>query len=90
LYGAIALVWYSGITGTINSWFYLATGLLALEGIIIALNRGYCPIIYLHRWYGDEKRFYELFIPERFAKYAFVFLFGVIVAGYALVILKTC
>ena len=86
LYGAIGVIWYSAISHAVNVWLYLATGALALWVIVVAMNRGYCPLIYLSRRYGDEKRFFELFMPWRFAKYLFVFFFIVVIAGYVLIL----
>ena len=85
--GAIAVVYHSGITGTLNVWSYLATGALAFEGISIVLARGNCPLGHLHRRYSDEKGFFELFMPKRVARYMFSFFFVVTTAGYVLVLL---
>jgi hypothetical protein len=85
--GAIVVVYYSGITDTVTVWLYLSTAIIAFEGIVITLTRGNCPLLYLHRRYGDEKRLFELVMPWRFAKYMFAFLFIVIIAGYVLILL---
>ena len=71
----------------LNVWFYLATALVVFEGSAIALNRGNCPFLHLHRRYGDDKRLFELFLPWRFARYARALLLVVIAGGYALVLL---
>ena len=83
---AVAVIYHSGITGTVNMWFYLASAVLAFEGIVITLTRGNCPFLYLHRRYGDEKRLLELIMPWRYARHVFVFVFVVVAAGYALVL----
>jgi len=88
LIGAIVVIYYVGITGTSNIWFYLATAALAFAGIVIALNKGDCPFLYLHRRYGDEKRLIELVMPRRFAKLV-IPLYAIAAAiGYVLVLLN--
>lgn len=86
--GAIAIIYRSGISGTLNVWFYLATAMIVFEGIVISMNRGNCPFLHLHRRYGDDKRLFELFLPWRFAKYALALLLVVIAGGYALVLIN--
>jgi hypothetical protein len=85
--GSIVVVYYTGLAGTVDVWFYLATGALAFEGIVIVLARGNCPLGGLHRRYGDEKGFFELFMPKRVARHMFSFFFVVTIAGYVLVLL---
>jgi len=85
--GSIAVVYHSGITGTLNVWFYLATALVVFEGIAIVLNKGECPFLHIHRRYGDEKRLIELVLPKRFAKLVVPFYAVLIAIGYALVLI---
>ena len=85
--GAVGIVYYGAVAGTINVWFYLATAVIAFEAVVITLTRGNCPFLYLHRRYGDEKRLLELIMPWRFARYVFAFAFLVVAVGYALLLL---
>lgn len=40
-----------------------AAWILIAEAFLLAINRGNCPLAYLHRRVGDEKGFFDLFIP---------------------------
>lgn len=35
---------------------------------VFVLNKGNCPMFYIHRKFGDDKYFFELFFPKRIAK----------------------
>ncbi len=73
------LVWiyYSVISNTPNTLAYVAAASLFLEGLIVSLNHGDCPLGFIHHKYGDQKAFFELFLPKPLAKKAVPFL-GVI------------
>ncbi len=85
---SIAAVYYSGIAQTIGIWFYLATGALAFEGIVVIANRGDCPLGFLHRRYGDDKGFFELFMPKRVARHMIRFFGALTAIGYVLVLVS--
>jgi hypothetical protein len=88
MFAAIGVVWHSGVKGTINFWLCAGTGALVLEVAAVTLFRGYYPIIYFHRRYGDDKRLLELFMLWRYAKYVFTTPFLVTMAGYVLVLVN--
>lgn len=82
----LAYVYYAGLTNQVGPLAYIAVALLLLEGLVIVLNRGDCPLGAVHNRFGDEKAFFELFLPQPVAKRAVPFL-GVIAAiGILLVI----
>jgi len=83
---SMAVVYYSAISKTYNVLLYLASGALLIEGIAITLNKGDCPLSYLQRKYGDDKTFFELFLPRNIAKHMFRFNFIVISIGYLLLL----
>jgi len=87
LIASIAVVYYSGITKTVDIWFYLATGALFIEGAVITLNKGGCPLSYLQRKYGDDKAFFELFMPKHIAKHMFKIASVVIAIAYVVFLL---
>lgn len=61
---------FSGITGGITTWTWIAVGLLALEGVVLAASGWTCPLtilaerrgalrgsvtdIYLPKWFADR------------------------------------
>lgn len=83
----IFYIYYSGITNRIGWITYLAIGLIVVEGIVVSLNKGNCPLGPIHHKYGDDKAFFELILPKRTAKMA-VPVLGIIAAvGILLVFL---
>jgi len=86
--GCLAYVYYAALTRRRTRFLAVASGALAAEGAIVAVNRGDCPLGTVHRKYGDEKTFFELFVPRRAAKRAGPFLAAVTVLGFALVLAR--
>mgnify|MGYP005832487543 CR=1 FL=1 len=83
----LAYIYYAGITNQVGLLVYIAAALLVLEGVVVVLNRGDCPLGAIHNRLGDHKTFFELFLPRPLAKRAVPFL-GVIAAiGILLVLL---
>jgi hypothetical protein len=84
----IAVVYHRGITKNIDAWFYIASVAIAIEGILVILNRWDCPLTFIHKRYGDNKGFFGLFMPDDMARHT-IKLFAVIaVIGYIIVFLN--
>ncbi|UCG82676.1 MAG: hypothetical protein JSW38_10885 [Dehalococcoidia bacterium] len=75
MFAAIGVVYYSAVSQEYDLLLYLALVALFIEGVAITLNKGDCPLSYLQRKYGDDKTFFELFLPKRIAKQMFRFNF---------------
>ena len=73
----IAWIYYSAINNQPNTWAYLAAASLFLEGLVVFLNHGDCPLGKVHHRFGDQKAFFELFLPKPLAKQAVPF-FGLV------------
>lgn len=81
----IGYVYYAAIADTKSPLVFAAAAALVLEGAIVVLNRGNCPLGAMHTRYGDDKAFFELLLPPRAAKLAVPILglvaaFGILVA----------
>ena len=74
LYFTLCLIYlyFVGLTGNVNNTlFILSIFSLAFEGVIVfAFNQGDCPLFHVQRKIGDNKPFFELFLPPRLAKRA--------------------
>jgi hypothetical protein len=81
----IGTVYYAGIFDRPSIWAYLAAASLVLEGVVVGLNHGDCPLGFIHHKVGDEKTFFELLLPREAAKQA-VPVLGVI-AGIGIALL---
>jgi len=66
----IGYVYYAGVTNRPTLAAYIAAGALMVEGIVVILNKGDCPLGFVHHKYGDDKAFFELLLPKRAAKLA--------------------
>ena len=88
MFASVGMVYYSAVTQTYNLLLYLALGALLIEGIAIAVNKGDCPLSYLQRKYGDDKAFFEIFLPKRIAKQMFRFNFLLISSGCFILLLN--
>jgi len=64
----IGAVYYAGLTGRVSLATYLAVAALLVEGIVVLLNNGNCPLGAIHRRVGDPKPLLELFLPPPLAK----------------------
>ena len=61
---------------------------LALEGAVVALNRGQYPLTAIQRRAGDEKGFFNLFMPDALARRMVPFWFALALVAYLLVWLR--
>lgn len=59
----------------ITSYVWGAMAALLLEAIVFLALRRDCPFSMWQRKYGDEKGFFELFLPRQAARAAFPVLF---------------
>jgi hypothetical protein len=71
MFASVGVVYYSAVSQIYGLWLYLSLVALLIEGVAITLNRGDCPLSYLQRKYGDDKAFFELFLPKNAAKQMF-------------------
>ena len=87
-FAAIAVIYVSAIFGTYNLWLYLSLGVLLIEIIAVRLNRGNCPLEFIPRKYGEDKTFFELFLPKNVAKRMFKVCFVVVLIGCLLLLFR--
>jgi hypothetical protein len=67
----IVYLYVAAFVGRFDVWLVIALVSLAIEGFVVfVLNGGDCPLIHLQRKIGDEKPFFELFMPARVARRA--------------------
>jgi len=77
---AIAYVWWCALTGRRDRRLRLAIGALAGEALVVAANRGNCPLGGVQARLGDPTPLFELVLSPRAAKLA-VPVFGAIAGG---------
>ena len=70
----IIYLYYEIFSGQRTVLAYYAAAALILEGLLLILNRGNCPLARLHQSVGDDKGFFNLFVPDKFLPYTMPFL----------------
>jgi hypothetical protein len=59
---------FSGVTGLITPWTWVASGLLLVEGIVLALSGWTCPLTLLAERQGAARgSVADIFLPKCFA-----------------------
>lgn len=85
----IFYIYYAAITREFGLLGLIAVLSLLLEGVsVFVLNHGDCPLIHLQRKIGDEKPFFELFLPKATAKKAVPFFLFLTFLGLLLLALR--
>jgi len=83
----ILYVFYAGATGIKGHFLTLSIIAVVIEGIILLLNKGQCPLTKLAVKYGDNhKRFFDSFLPKRLTPFVVPGLTIIFVIGLVLVL----
>ncbi|MEW5993788.1 MAG: hypothetical protein AB1744_05255 [Candidatus Zixiibacteriota bacterium] len=85
--GCIIYVYYCALTGRATREAYIAIGVLVFEGLIVFLSGRRCPLAFLHRRFGDERGFFDLFLPDPLVPFAYPTLAVVALFGIALLVM---
>jgi hypothetical protein len=85
---AIAYVWWCAITGRRDRLLRIAVGTLIGEGVLVAANRGDCPMGVLQERLGDPVPLFELVLSPRAAKRAVPTLGAIAAAGLVLLVIR--
>lgn len=85
---SIIYLFYSFFTGKADIFLYIAITILLLEGLALVLAKGICPMVFIHRKFGDEKSFWDMFFDDRYIPYIDNFLKISAFIGFCLVIWK--
>jgi hypothetical protein len=85
---AIAYVWWCAMTGRRDRLLRIAMGTLIGEGVIVAANRGDCPMGGLQERLGDPVPLFELVLSPRAAKRAVPTLGAITAAGLVLLVVR--
>ena len=89
LSSCLGYLFYSGITETYNWVLFLAVGVLLLEGVVLLVNRGQCPLTLLAKTYGDETgRITDMFLPAWFVPHLFRVGITLFVSGVVLLVVN--
>jgi len=85
----IAVVYVGAWRGEANAITLAALAALCLEGVLVSLSKGNCPLGPLFRRLGDDTPLFQLVLGSRAGKLAFPVLTIVTVLGVLLLIVRT-
>lgn len=80
---------YSGISNKINSYTWIAIGLVIGEGIVLLLFKMFCPLTILARKYSDsDKDNFDIFLPNWLARYNKIIFTTIYIIGLIIVLTR--
>ncbi len=80
---------YSGITGEISAFTWIAIGLVIGEGAVLLIFKMFCPLTILARKYSDsQKDNFDIYLPNWLARHNKVIFTSIFVAGVILVLVR--
>ena len=85
---AIAYVWWCALSGRRDRLLRIAAATLIGEGVLVAANRGDCPLGGLQERLGDPIPLFELVLSPRAAKQAVPTLGAIAAAGLVLLVVR--
>ena len=85
---ALAYVWWCAITGRRDRLLRISVATLIGEGVLVAANRGDCPMGGLQDRLGDPVPLFELVLSPRAAKRAVPTLGAITAAGLVLLVVR--
>ncbi|MFD1470733.1 hypothetical protein ACFQ48_21080 [Hymenobacter caeli] len=86
---AIVYILYSGLADRLTLYTGVATGLVAGEGLVLALFDRHCPLTVLARRYSDStKDNFDIFLPNRLARHNQLIFTVLYAVGVGLVVYR--
>lgn len=86
----IGFVIWSGVTSRITIYSWLAAASVMVEGLVLAIFKGSCPLTVVARKYSDsDKDNFDIYLPNWLAKYNKQIFTTLYLIGLALMILRT-
>ncbi len=87
--GIISYVVYSGLSGEITVYSWLAVAAVIVEGLVLWLFKGKCPLTVWARNYSDsQKDNFDIYLPQWLAKYNKVIFTTVFGIGLIMMLLR--
>ena len=84
----ILYVFYAGLSGTRGNFLIVSITAVVIEGIVLLLNKGQCPLTKWAIKYGDNhKRFFDSFLPKRITPFVVPGLTVIFLVGLVLVLI---
>ncbi|MBT8183748.1 MAG: hypothetical protein KJN76_02820 [Eudoraea sp.] len=85
----IGYIVYSGISGDINTYTWIAIGLILGEGLVLLIFKMFCPLTILARKYSDsQKDNFDIFLPNWLARHNKLIFTTIFIIGLTMVLLR--
>ena len=76
-------LFYSVINNVITKWFWICIGIIVMEGLVLLIFKGMCPLTLVAQKYSDSsKDNFDIYLPNWLARYnklIYSIFFGLIV-----------
>jgi len=83
----IIYVCYAGMFNKVNRLVWYCIGAVLIEGVILLINKGKCPLTSLAGKYSDNRSSnFDIFLPEWLAKYNKILFSAIFLVGLSLVL----
>lgn len=89
LVSCIGVVVWSGVTGRVNRWSWFATYAVLIEGLILLIFRGNCPLTIVARRYSDSRKDnFDIFLPNWLARHNQMIFTTIFALGLGLMLIR--
>lgn len=85
----IGYVVYAGVFNRIDGTVWIAIGLVILEGVVLLINSGKCPLTNIGARYTEARNdAFDIFLPNWLAKHNKLIFTSIFAAGVVLVLYR--
>lgn len=85
----IFYILFSGINNKINSYTWIAIGLVIAEGIVLISFKKSCPLTIIARKYSDSnKNNFDIFLPNWLARHNKIIFTTIYIIGVIIVLIR--
>jgi hypothetical protein len=86
---AIGFIVYSGISGQISTYTWIAIGLIIGEGLVLLIFKMFCPLTLMARKYSNsEKDNFDIYLPNWLARHNKTIFTTIFIIGLAMVLVR--
>jgi hypothetical protein len=87
--GIIGYILHAGLTGRVDAYTWIGIGFVIMEGVVLLLNKGSCPLTPLAARYTENREDnFDIFLPRWLARHNKAAFTTIFVLGVALVVYR--
>ncbi len=73
---------YAALTGRLDRYVWISVGLILLEGLVLVVCKGFCPLTILARRYSNSTRDnFDIYLPNWLARYNKLIYISIIIVA---------